>query len=90
MPFFHFFPLGINIQGQRTGNSFAFQQFFPRSENKGKARNSLYTLIGTTNQKINTQFFHIDRNPSKTTHGINDSGDPASTQHLCNFFNRIQ
>ena len=70
MPFFHCFPLIVNIERQRFGNAFTVRQFRLAGNNKAEARYSLNALIGAADKEIDTQLLHIQRYTAKAAHGI--------------------
>ena len=80
MPFFHRFPLVVNIQRKRTGYSLTTHQFRTAGYDKSESRNSLDTFIGTADQEVDSQLTNIHRDNSNATHSI----------YMCQLLQRIQ
>ena len=70
MSFFHRFPLIVNIERKRFGNTLTAHQFRLAGDDKTESRYPLDTFIGAADKKINTQFLYIQRHSAKAAHSI--------------------
>ena len=90
MPFFHCFPLIVNIERQRFGNAFTVRQLRLAGNNKAEARYSLNALIGAADKEIDTQLLHIQRYAAKAAHGIYNQFLAVHLYSMGNLLQRIQ
>ena len=90
MPFFHRFPLVVNIQRKRTGYSLTTHQFRTAGYDKSESRNSLDTFIGTADQEVDSQLTNIHRDTSKAAHSIYNQFLAMHLHYMCQLLQRIQ
>ena len=90
MSFFHGFPLIVDVQRKRAGNSFATHQFRTTGDDKAEAGHTLNTFIGAADQKINSQIVYIHRNAAKAAHAVNNQFFAMHLDDVSQFLDRVQ